>query len=433
MGELCPRNQCADILRRRLAARTVQRPTSAGGSFPLTYLRTGPFPGRPTILVIPGGPGLGVSFTYAGLRRWARRHQIDLIMIEHRGVGLSRRDQAGTDLTADDMRLPLVVADIAAVLDAEGVHNAVVYGSSYGTYVAQGFAVEHPQRVSALLLDSAILSAQDHEAVRATTRARLLHGTGPDGAHPDDAGEDTAQVADQLRALVDDGTVTRSEADAVARIVYEFCGPTVLERLLTQVRRGTGDFAWRCIAALDSLDVTASRPYLMEFDLVGVIAFRELNYAPQPDGLPFDPGASYADAAQYFPTFDAEPYDLTAELPHLTMPVVVLSGERDLRTPRTIARQIVELTSQGHLVPLQGTGHSLLDTEPAVMRRILRLLSDRGPLAVATARTELEALIGRSHAVTVGTLVHLVMQISPFVSWLAARAHGGTRTQRHRS
>lgn len=40
----------------------------------------------------------------------------------------------------------------------------------------------------------------------------------------------------------------------MARIVYEFCGTETLERLLTQVRRDRGDFAWRRIAALGAMD-----------------------------------------------------------------------------------------------------------------------------------------------------------------------------------
>lgn len=392
-------------IRRRHRTRSVDRPTASGGAFPLTYMRTGPFPGRPTIVVIPGGPGLGTATVYSALRRWAHRHGIDLLMIEHRGVGLSRRDSDGTDLGVDDMRLSLAVQDVAAVLDAEGVQRAVVYGSSYGTYLAQAFAFEHPSRVSSLLLDSAMLTAHDHVDVRAASRARLLDGSE----------HDTARAAAMLRALVADGAVPRSEADAVARIVYEFSGPGELERLLTLVRRGSGEFAWKHIAALDSVDTGVPRPFLMEFDLVGVIAFRELNYAPEPDGLPFDPGASFADLAERFPPFEAEPYDLPSALTGFAMPVVVLSGERDLRTPRSVAERIAELAPHGCLVPLRGAGHSLLDSNQLAARRVLMLVSTEGPEAVADAAGELEALISRSRALTAGTLVRALLRLSPLI------------------
>ncbi|WP_372447786.1 alpha/beta fold hydrolase [Pseudarthrobacter albicanus] len=110
----------------------------------LSCTRTGSVRSRTPILTSPGGPGLASVAPYAALRSWAKRHRVDVIMIGHRGVGLSRRTTAEVDLTADDMWLRPVVEDIRAVLGAEQVPPAVLYGSSYGTYVAHAFAVEHP-------------------------------------------------------------------------------------------------------------------------------------------------------------------------------------------------------------------------------------------------------------------------------------------------
>ena len=53
------------------------------------------------------------------------------------------------------------VDDIAAVLDDAQVSKAVVYGTSYGTYLAAGLGVRHPDRVHAMVLDSPLLSADD--------------------------------------------------------------------------------------------------------------------------------------------------------------------------------------------------------------------------------------------------------------------------------
>lgn len=83
---------------------------------------------------------------------------------------MSRCDESGKELTDDDLWLPLVVEDIVAVLDAERIAEVAVYGSSYGTYVVQDVAAEHPERVPCLLLDSAMLSAKDHVETRAASR-----------------------------------------------------------------------------------------------------------------------------------------------------------------------------------------------------------------------------------------------------------------------
>ena len=45
--------------------------------------------------------------------------------------------------------------DIAAVLDALGVGKIDLYGDSYGTFLAQTFAVRHPDRVRSVVLDAA--------------------------------------------------------------------------------------------------------------------------------------------------------------------------------------------------------------------------------------------------------------------------------------
>lgn len=97
--------------------------------------------------------------TYRSLRSAAATRNLDLIMVEHRGVGLSRQDPNGTDLPPEALTVDQVVADLAAVLDDCGVDRAVVYGSSYGTYLAQGLGVRHPDRVAGMVLDSPILTS----------------------------------------------------------------------------------------------------------------------------------------------------------------------------------------------------------------------------------------------------------------------------------
>ena len=54
------------------------------------------------------------------------------------------------------------------------------------------------------------------------------------------------------------------------------------------------------------------RPTATKIDLVGRIAFRELDYAAEPDGLPFDPAAAIREIMCATDAFEAEPYDLVA-------------------------------------------------------------------------------------------------------------------------
>ncbi len=49
----------AQKLREQHDVRSLRRESASGVDFELSYLRTGPFEGRSTVVVVPGGPGLG--------------------------------------------------------------------------------------------------------------------------------------------------------------------------------------------------------------------------------------------------------------------------------------------------------------------------------------------------------------------------------------
>ncbi len=145
--------------------------------------------------------------------------------------------------------------------------------------------------------------------------------------------------------------------------VYEFAGPRVLERLLDALRRGRARRTWDWVAGLGKAEVEGSGTrYVMEPELTGGIAYGELNYGAPPDGHPLDPQVMFAAQARREQSFSGEPFDLRAELPRFGWPTAVVSGDRDLRTPRTVATEVASLLPDGVLVPLPGLGHSALDT-----------------------------------------------------------------------
>ena len=341
--------------------RRVRRPAvEAGPAFDLAYVRTGPPTATPMVVVL-GGPGLGSVLPFGGLRRRAARLGLDVIMVEHRGVGLSRTDLAGRDLPASAMWVMRVIDDIAAVLDHEGVESAFVVGSSYGSYLASCFAAAHPGRVAGTLLDSALQSAADIDLERHAIRSLFWDA-------------DTA-MAQQVRALHATGMDDRRLLDVI-RAAYELGGRKLVEPLLcNQLRRGRG-LAWRLLEAYATRDEgIVTVPGFYEFDLVGTIGFRELGYGARPDGLPLDPALTYAPIAHLFPAFDSEPFDLTREAQRFTWPVVLLSGSRDLRTPPAIAERVAATVPQATLVRIDN-GHSALDTHPEALLSAIRHLAE---------------------------------------------------------
>jgi proline iminopeptidase len=398
MGE---RNQGMRRVAERLAApphgHLVRRPVTPDGAetFDLTYVRTGPRD-APPVVVVPGGPGLASVLPYRAFRQLATRRGMQLIMVEHRGVGLSRRDDAGRDLPAAALTVEQVVADLAAVLDDAGVERAVVYGSSYGTYVAQGFGLRHPDRVAGMVLDSPMLTARDTDVVRTHLRRLLWDGGDPE----------TARSAALLRKLVADEVVPPGQAGSVVPPVYEFAGPAVLEQLLTELSRGRGRRTWDWVAALGGRELDRPVPYVMEMDLVGEIAYRQLAFGTPADGHPLDPQAQFAAAAAGFPADAGEPYDLPASIGAFTWPTAVVSGDRDLRTPRPVAERIVGLVPGALLVELPCTGHSALDTHALAALHVAHAVAAGAMHRLPALAPRIAALPRRGGSRWLGPLIH---------------------------
>jgi pimeloyl-ACP methyl ester carboxylesterase len=310
---------------------------------------------------------------YVGLRRRAAAAGLDHIMIEHRGVGMSRHDDSGADLPPRALTVNQVVDDVAAVLDDARVDSAIIYGTSYGSYIAAGVGVRHPGRVHAMVLDSPLLSRHDIVIVRRAIRRLLLRGDSPE----------TAPLAPKVRKLVDAGVMTASATQVVATI-YGNGGTTLLDRQLDLLLDGRKALWW----AISRFATLSNLPYRYEEDLVSRIAFRELNYAAEPDGLPLDPAIAERETRTQKVSFEDEPYDLIAEMPNFHWPTVVMSGGRDLITPLAVAERAASLLPNAVLLKLPTMAHSALDfREPAALA-----------VAGAVFRGEFDGLAARAPA-----------------------------------
>ena len=375
------RRRAHDKLASLAGVRPIRRPIRRGGDeeFDLYYVRTGRKSAHP-LVVIPGGPGAASIALYRALRRHAAIDGLDVIMVEHRGVGLSRHDDAGHDLPPEALCVDMVVDDIAAVLDDAGVDQAVVYGASYGSYLAAGLGVRHPARIHSMVLDSPLLSADDINEVRAQIRRVLW-----EGASPVDA-----DLAAKVRRLVSDGVL---DPTAVLRAadMYGIAGPEVLRRQLDLLLAGH-DWLWAAVGLGTRLLLERQTPYHHEPDLVERIAYRELNYGAVPDGGPLDPAVAFRQIASGDVDFIAEPYDLVSAMPGFSWPTAVISGGRDLTTPPAVARRIAELIPDSALVELPTAGHSILDTREQAALQVCLAASAGHVHELGSRSAELDAL-----------------------------------------
>ncbi len=99
---------------------------------------------QPTILVLPGGPGLDQGYLRPGLRALSADAQV--VFIDLRGQGRSARPPVETctlEQMADD------VAGLCALL---GIEAPLVFGHSAGGFVALHLALRHPSLIGGLIL-----------------------------------------------------------------------------------------------------------------------------------------------------------------------------------------------------------------------------------------------------------------------------------------
>ena len=373
------RRRAHDKLAALPGVRPVRRPLAPDSheEFDLYYVRTGRKSANP-LVIIPGGPGAASVALYRGLRRHAATKGVDVIMIDHRGVGMSRHDDRGDDLPPEALTIEQAVHDVAAVLDDAQVDKAVIYGTSYGTYLAAGFGVRHPDRVHAMILDSPVLSAQDIDAARNATRRVLWDGQ-----------DEAAELAPKVRKLVGDGVLTPAAGQLTAA-VYGLAGPAVLTRQLDLLLRGRRGL-WTVLDQASRFLFDRKAPYRHEPDLVGRIGFRELNYGALPDGKPLDPAVAFREFVAEPMEFEAEPYDLTAEMPKFSWPTAVISGGRDLITPRSVAQEIVSLIPDSVLVELATAGHSAIDFREGAALDIVEAVYDGDISRLPDRAKELDA------------------------------------------
>lgn len=98
----------------------------------------------PTFLFLHGGPGLGTS---ENDKAFFDLQKVNLILLDQRGCGKSRPLGAIEHNTTQ-----LLVEDILQLLEQLQIGRVILFGGSWGSTLALVFAVQHPERVSGMIL-----------------------------------------------------------------------------------------------------------------------------------------------------------------------------------------------------------------------------------------------------------------------------------------
>lgn len=318
-----------------------------GPGFDLAYAEAGTDHAGPTLVLLPGGPGLASVLPYGKVRKRLAAHGLHVVTPEHRGVGLSRHTPDGLLLPGEVVTLEQAAGDVLAVRDAVGGERAILAGTSYGGYLALEAARRAPGRFEALVLDSAAATVSGPERDR--QRACFWDGTE----------NGFARRAERVRALAAAGIVSDDELAAVVPFVYELAGFEALDALLTRAEGGHVKTLKR-VHRLAALEVEGGRkPLVFDGDLTLPIWLGRM--APErPDGKPFDRARALTEVRTAHPNVPDDPFDATLWLAELTAPALILQGARDMRVPPAAVDELVMGLPAARRIIFANAGHDLL-------------------------------------------------------------------------
>jgi pimeloyl-ACP methyl ester carboxylesterase len=348
----------------------------------------------------------------------------DLIVFDQRGTGLSQKLSCpppkhpaptmrvpgqGVVECADEIgplrahyTTPDSVADVEAIRRAGGYRKLVLYGTSYGTKVAEQYAEDYPDHVEALVLDSVVppngpdplhrptfaavprvlrgLCAY-HECAHITRDpvadlARLVrrmgNGSVPgrviDGygrAHP------VPIASDELLGILLEGDfnpLLRAEFIPAARSAAHG-DMAALARLLVHAASGGGEdasidvplyLATTCEEEAFSWNRAATPQARLAQATAQIRAQSASVFAPFTRANAF----AFSDirACAFWPFATAAPPVDDAPLPDV--PALILSGAADLRTPTSSAQEVAAQIPDAHLLVVPYGGHSTIGNEP---------------------------------------------------------------------
>jgi pimeloyl-ACP methyl ester carboxylesterase len=376
------------------------------------------------IIALAGGPGqpaLPFAEEFAELLGPIAATR-DLIVFDQRGIGLSaplschafeRPDlfhSFGAELEACASQLGPTrayyttadtVADIEAIREAGGYEKLVLYGTSYGTKVAEQYAQDYPSHVEALVLDSVVPPNGPDPLNRSTFAAvpRILRQLCDAHVCAHVTRNPVANLAHVVAAMNRGALAGRAiDRDGHAQTIPLYANE-LLELLLA------GDFSPLLRAEfVTSVAAAAHGDAAPLARLVATTAQAEgesedfdtpLYYATtcEEQQFPFnrasDPKERIAEAlatAKALPTSTFAPFNTSNALalsdipacaywPYTTpspvldqaplppVPTLILSGADDLRTPTANAREVAAEIPGSHLLVVPYTGHSVLTEE----------------------------------------------------------------------
>jgi pimeloyl-ACP methyl ester carboxylesterase len=370
--------------------------------------------------------GDGVGLLYPAYR------SRDVIVFDQRGTGrsgalrcreleqanlLSAEDAAGRCAAGLQSRRAFYttedsVEDMEAIRQELGIDRIALFGTSYGTKVALAYALRYPTHVERLVLDSVVEPGGPDplyaDTIAAVPRALRAVCRGACSSFTHDPVADLQELVGRMRRhgrlrgpLVDSRGRTRHTSlgrnDLLGILIAGDLDPALRAAFPGAVRAALrGDPAPLLRLSRRTFTVTGRPPppRILSAALYAATTCEETpfpwarNTPPDPavrrrdallavtarpdsDFLPFD-RATVLDSdlitlCGRWPVASPPPPPATTPLPNV--PVLLLEGEDDLRTPEENAKRVAARFPQAQLVVAPATGHSVLGSDPSPCAR----------------------------------------------------------------
>jgi pimeloyl-ACP methyl ester carboxylesterase len=424
-------------------------------------------PARGVLLLLAGGPGQPSAGTFALGSRGSEWQALfpgyTLVAYDDRGTGESGALDCSSAPGAETGDVAAAVGtclgpsrafyttrghaeDVESVRAAIGAEKLALFGGSYGTKQAVAYALAHPDRVDRLVLDSEVLPEGDPLGLLSLRGlpgaiASICSG-GACRAISRSPARDFATLANRLQAhpLRVDGTRLDGEtllelafaSDLDPSVAIELPAATSaalagwvepLRRLLVLDalwRRRLGPIDQELLVATDCGDgpfpwQPTDPPETRQAALDAAVAA-----LPPGSTGPFGSWATGVGIAGLCKSWPAPSGTALAAGPLPDVPVLVLSGDRDVRTPTAAGAAIASRFPQARLLVAPGLGHSVLRrspcaadalrawldgaTPPSACPRVPLAVPAVGPFRRTLAAKPASGLPGRTLAAALATL-----------------------------
>ena len=415
-----------------LVCTTVDVPLDRTGVVPGTvalHVEELPAQGTPkgAMFLIAGGPGQGSAHTFGlGTPGADALFQYlfpgyTLVAYDDRGTGDSglidcpalqtalTEEQNRTAATACGQKLGPAApfygtadhaADMDAVRQALGFSQIALYGVSYGTKLAQAYALAYPQNVSRIILDSVLPVNQDESYETSALQnmpVTLPHYCAAGGCNGKTLTSDVVAVANRLAAkpltgkvLLPSGRSTSKRVDGLevlSVVLNADLTPGLAAELpgvMHAARLGNTQPLLR-LAYLNDVENAESAIDLSD-GLYAATVCRDGPFPWAPDTAPADRPALLQTAITAAPAGTFGPFGswasqfgnadfctgwpgpeggVTFGTTFPNVPMLGVTGGLDLRTPEAGAAAVTAQFPQGHLLVVPSVGHSTVTADPS--------------------------------------------------------------------